>query len=58
MLLWNVLTQEKNMLLYMTELCVVPSHYHAVSLVPMRRIVLDKRQNSEHAHYAGCSDDI
>lgn len=46
------------MLLYMAELCVVPSHYHAVSLVPMRRKVLDKRQNNEHARYAGCSDDI
>lgn len=43
--------------LYMALLRVVPSHYRAVSVVHMRRKVLDKRQKGEYACYARWSDD-
>lgn len=43
--------------LYMALLCVMPSHYCAVSVVHMRRKVLDKRQKDEYACYARWSDD-
>ena len=47
-----------NIVLYMALLLVVPSHYRAVIVVHMRRKVLDKRPNGEHACYARWTDDI
>lgn len=44
-------------MLYMALLCVMPSHYRAVSVVHMRRKVLDKRRKGEYACYARWSDD-
>lgn len=43
--------------LYMAPLRVMPSHYRAVSVVHMRRKVLDKRRKGEYACYARWSDD-
>lgn len=43
--------------LYMALLCVVPSHYHAVSVVHMGSKVLDKMRKGEYACYARSKDD-
>lgn len=43
--------------LYMAPLRVVPSHYRFVSVVHMRREMLDKSQNGEYACNARSSDD-
>lgn len=43
--------------LYMALLRVMPSQYRAVSVVHMRRKVLDKRRKGEYACYARWSDD-